>query len=285
MVPYNFHTHSSFSDGSNSSEDYILAAIKQNFKGLGFSEHSVLPFNNSFALQKGNETNYCNEVGRLKEKYKEQLEVYLALEADYIPGLNESFKELKERLKLDYLIGSVHLVGNNPDREQLWFIDGPRFETYDEGIDSVFNGNIREAVTAYWHQLNNMIENEEFDIIGHLDKIKMHNRGRWFDESTEWYTSLINETIDLIAQKDLMVEINTRGVYKKRSNTFFPGREIISQLNKNSVRVVLSSDAHNPSEISLCFDEAIRTIKECGYSEVWVYSNSSWVALPVKLPS
>lgn len=285
MIPYNFHTHSNFSDGSNSLEDYIQEAIKQKFKGLGFSEHSVIPFTNSFALQKGNEINYCHEVGRLKEKYKEQLEVSLALEADYIPGMNESFKELKERLKLDYLIGSVHLVGRNPDREQLWFIDGPRYETYDEGIESVFNGNIREAVTAYWHQLNRMIETEEFDIIGHLDKIKMHNKGRWFDESVRWHTSLIDETIELIAHKNLMVEINTRGVYKKRSSTFFPDREIISKLLKRSVRVVLSSDAHHPSELSLCFNDAIKTIKDCGYSEVYVYDNSGWVAFPIALPS
>jgi len=281
MILYNFHTHSSFSDGSNFSEDYILEALKQNFKGLGFSEHSVLPFHNSFALQVGNEMDYCNEIVRLKDKYKELLEVHLALEADYIPGMKESFKGLKERLKLDYIIGSVHLVGSAPERDRLWFIDGPRYETYDEGIDSVYNGNIRKAVTAYWHQLNSMIETEEFDIIGHLDKIKMHNKGRWFDESAEWYTSLIDETIDLITQKDLMVEINTRGVYKKRSSTFFPGREIISKLHKRGVRVVLSSDAHNPSEISLCFDDAQGTIKDCGYSEVWVYSNSVWIALPV----
>lgn len=285
MIPYNYHTHSSFSDGSNTSEDYILEALKQKFKGLGFSEHSVLPFINNFALQQDNEINYCSEINRLKEKYKGQLEVFLALEADYIPGMNESFKELKGRLSLDYIIGSVHLVGSSPVRDQLWFIDGPRYETYDEGIRKMFAGNIKKAVTLYWHQVNQMIENEEFDIVGHLDKIKMHNKGRWFDENADWYIQLIDETLDLIAQKNLMVEINTRGIYKKRSTSFFPGKEIITKLNQKGIRVVLSSDAHNPSEISLCFNEALITLKECGYTDVWIYSDSVWNALPIKLPS
>lgn len=281
MILYNYHTHSSYSDGSNSPEDYIIEALNQKFKGIGFSEHSVLPFANEFALQPDYEINYCDEISRLKEKYKGELEVLMALEADYIPGLNESFAELKERLSLDYIIGSVHLVGNFPKRDQLWFIDGPKYEIYDEGINRVFEGNARKAVTAYWHQVNHMIENEEFDIIGHLDKIKMHNKNRWFEEDETWYQSLVDETIDLIAQKDLLVEINTRGIYKKRSNDLFPNKEIMRKLNKKSVRIVLSSDAHHPSEISLGFMEALDTIKECGYSNLWVYSDLSWVETPI----
>ncbi len=281
MILYNYHTHSSFSDGSNPPEDYILEALKQKFKGIGFSEHSVLPFENEFALQSYNEINYQNEIIRLKEKYRGELEVHLALEADFIPGINESFAKLKERLKLDYIIGSVHLVGNLPIKDQLWFIDGPRYETYDEGIKRVFGGNVRKAVTAYWHQLNQMIEKEEFDIIGHLDKIKMHNKNRWFDEKGTWYEALIDETIDLIAQKDLLVEINTRGIYKKRSDDLFPGKEIIRKMNKKGVKIVISSDAHHPSEISLLFKEAKDTIKQCGYSNQWIFSESSWVDTPI----
>lgn len=286
ITKYNFHTHSYFSDGARQPEEYVIEALKQGFKGLGFSEHSVLPFANTFALQQGREDEYCDEIRRLKVAYNGLVSVYTGMEADYIPGISDNLRGLKNRLQLDYIIGSVHLVKGPAGTDKLWFIDGPKRETYDEGIEQVFDGDIKKAVTAYWYQVNSMVENEEFDVVGHLDKIKMHNRGgRWFDESSGWYTALVDESVDLIAQKGLLVEINTRGIYKGRSDTFFPGEEILRKLNGKGVRIVLSSDAHHPSEIGLYFSEAIEMLKQCGYYSAWIYDSSGWTELPFSLGS
>jgi histidinol-phosphatase (PHP family) len=283
VTKYNFHTHSYFSDGARAPEEYVIEALKQGFKGLGFSEHSVLPFANTFALQQGREAEYCEEISRLKVAYNGLVSVYTGMEADYIPEISENLRGLKNRLQLDYIIGSVHLVKGPAGKDKLWFIDGPKRETYDEGIEQVFDGDIKAAITAYWHQVNRMIENEEFDVVGHLDKIKMHNKGRWFDESSGWYTALVDETIELIAQKDLLVEINTRGIYKGRSETFFPGEEILKKLNEKGVRIVLSSDAHHPTEIALYFNEAIEMLKQCGYTSAWIFEDSLWTELPLNM--
>ena len=53
----------------------------------------------------------------------------------------------------------------------MWFIDGPKPETYDEGLKNVFENNIHLAVRTYFQQINEMIINQRFDIIGHFDKI------------------------------------------------------------------------------------------------------------------
>ncbi len=266
--------HSKFSDGACVPEDYIVEAIRQQFKGLGFSEHSVLPFSNSFALK--NEVEYCAEVDRLRNKYNKQINLYISLEADFIPGMSESMSSLKKRLDLDYIIGSVHLVREFADSLDLWFIDGPLVQTYDDGINNIYGGNAKKAVTAYWQQVNQMIMEEQFDLIGHLDKIKMHNKGRWFNEDDRWYLSLVNETIDLIKEKRILVEINTRGKYKKRSETFFPGDYILKRLKDAGIGIVISSDAHHPSEISLCFDEAIKTLKGIGYRSSFIFEKKEW---------
>jgi len=277
---YNYHTHTRFSDGSDHPEAYINEALKQNFSSLGFSEHSVLPFENSFALQPGNEQAYIDEIERLRLEYRDRLQIYTAFEADFVPGISEGFRTLKQQFNLDYLIGSVHLV-KSPHEGKLWFIDGSRRETYDQGLNELFEGNIRKGVTAYWHQVNKMIENEEFDIIGHLDKIKMHNQGRWFSEDDKWYISLVNETIELIASKKLIVEINTRGIYKGRSQSLFPGEYIIRQLRQNNIPVVISSDAHQPVEISKLFEMARIELQRCGYRSVAWFTDSGWTELPL----
>lgn len=270
----NYHTHSYFSDGSAEPVEYIEEAIRQGFSSLGFSEHSALPFENTFALKNGSEQAYVTEIRRLRDLYKDRLEVLLALEADYIPVLSTGFQEQKAALGLDYVIGSVHLV-KNPDGE-LWFIDGPKREIYDNGLNQLFGGDIRKGVTAYWHQINQMLEEEQFEIIGHFDKIKMHNQGRWFSEDESWYTRLVNETIDLIEEKGVIVEVNTRGIYKGRSTSLFPGEFILRQLSERNIPVILSSDAHHPSEISMYFDEARKVIKSCGLKIIRVFDNGNW---------
>ena len=272
---YNYHTHSRFSDGSSEPAEYIEEAIRQGFTSLGFSEHSVLPFENTFALQAGTEHAYVKEIKRLQGLYAGRLNILLALEADYIPGLSYGFSALKSNLGLDYIIGSVHLVKNSHN-DVLWFIDGPKRETYDHGLNELFGGHIRKGVTAYWQQINRMIQEEEFDIIGHMDKIKMHNQGRWFNEEEPWYLDLVNETIALIAEKDLIVEVNTRGIYKGRSETLFPGEYILGGLKERGVRITLSSDAHQPHELSLWFEEAITTIKSCGFKMLSTLTEGNW---------
>ena len=270
----NYHTHSRFSDGSAEPVEYIEEAILQGFTSLGFSEHSALPFENTFALKNGSEQKYVTEINRLRELYNDRLEVLLALEADYIPGISTGFQEQKVALGLDYVIGSVHLV-KNPDGE-LWFIDGPKRETYDNGLNQLFGGDIRKGVTAYWHQINQMLQEEKFEIIGHFDKIKMHNQGRWFNEDESWYTRLVNETIDLIDEKGVMVEVNTRGIYKGRSTSLFPGEVILRQLSERNIPVILSSDAHHPSEISLYFEEALEVMRSCGLKSIRVFDEGKW---------
>ncbi|GAP41921.1 histidinol phosphate phosphatase, HisJ family [Lentimicrobium saccharophilum] len=272
---HNYHTHTHYSDGSSAPVEYIEEAVRQGFSALGFSEHSVLPFENTFALKPGSEAAYTSEIRKLRETFSDRIEVLLALEADYIPTLSTGFEKLKQSLGLDYIIGSVHLVGNSyPDN--LWFIDGPKRETYDEGLKQFYNGDIRKAVTAYWHQINSMLENESFAIIGHLDKIKMHNQGRWFREDEKWYASLVNETLALIAEKEVIVEVNTRGIYKGRSDSLFPGETILRIIHERNIPVTISSDAHQPSEISLLFGQAEEMLKKCGIRSVSRYNHGIW---------
>lgn len=279
----NYHTHTRFSDGSSEPVEYVEEAIRQGFTTLGFSEHAVIPFENTFALQPGTESAWVTEIHRLRDAYKNKLQILLALEADYIPGISSAFAGLKSTLGLDYIIGSVHLV-KNFETGKLWFIDGPKRETYDKGLNELFGNDIRKGVTAYWHQINRMIEEEEFDILGHPDKIKMHNQGRWFSEEDAWYLDLVNETIALIAAKDLVVEVNTRGIYKGRSKSLFPGRYILTKLNERGVKIILSSDAHKPHELSLGFSEAKEVIKSCGFRELSVFTGGEWISTSLDLP-
>ena len=271
----NHHTHSLYSDGSSQPEEYILEAISKGFNILGFTEHSPLHFENSFSFRKENKEEYLALMQSLKKKYGSQIAIYSGMEMDYIPGMSENFSKIKSEYKLDYLIGSVHLV-RPENNEELWFTDGPNYETYDKGLNELFAGDIRKAVTRYYHQLNEMIETQHFDVIGHFDKIKMHNRDRFFKEDEPWYMALVSETLDLMQDRDVIVEVNTRGIYKQRSETTYPGLDILKQVKKLRIPVMVNSDAHKPHELDGEFGYGFSILKEAGIDEVVYFKGNGW---------
>ncbi|MCE1200537.1 MAG: histidinol-phosphatase [Bacteroidia bacterium] len=280
MIGYNFHTHTYYSDGRDTPEAFVRQAIALGMKALGFSEHSPLPFDNKFSIKEKDLKNYAAEVRQLAEAYQDRLDIFLSIEMDYIPGLSENYDSLRQRAGLDYVIGSVHLVGSDRE-ENLWFTDGPDVAVYDAGLQQFYGGDIRRAVKSFYDQTNEMIETQQFDVIGHWDKIKMHNQNRYFTEDEVWYKKLALETLELIDSKGLIAEVNTRGLYKKRSDSLYPSQWLLRAMNERQVPVIISSDAHHPSELMLEFDIAVRAVKDAGYRSVLVFGSKGWQEKPL----
>ncbi len=273
---YNLHTHTFYSDGKSQPREMVEEAIRQGFIALGFSEHSPLPFDNDFSVKQDDMPKYVEEIHQLKNEYGDRIDLYCALEADYITGTSEPFAVTQEKYHLDYLIGGVHLVGQSADPDEIWFIDGPKREVYDDGLQRFFDGDIRRAVRRFYEQSNEMIEYEKFDIIAHFDKIKMHNRGRYFSEDEAWYRKLALETLDLIRQKGLVMEINTRGIYKKRYDGFYPSPWLMEAACQMGVSAIVSADAHRYEELSLEFDAAEEALRKAGYRSVVCWNGNGW---------
>jgi histidinol-phosphatase (PHP family) len=268
MNLFNLHTHSRFCDGKEEPEEYVKQAITLGFHTLGFSSHAPVPFENNFSLKEEKMDEYFSTIRALDEKYKDRINILLSMEIDYIPGITRTFAEFSKAGNLDYTIGGVHLV-RNKEIEKLWFIDGSKQETYDDGLQKLFNGHIRKGVEAYYNQIIEMVATQKPDIIAHLDKIKMHNKNRYFTEEEGWYKDLVWETLKYISDEtDCIIEVNTRGLYKKRSDTFFPGTAILEQIHHLKIPITLSSDAHHPSELNGYYDEANQILREIGFKEL-----------------
>ncbi|MBM3435649.1 MAG: histidinol-phosphatase [Bacteroidetes bacterium] len=272
MNYFNLHTHSHFCDGKEAPEEYVKRAIELGFHTLGFSSHAPVPFENNFSLKEERMDEYISAIRDLGKKYAGKIEILLSMEIDFIPGITQKFDEFKTPGNLDYTIGGIHLV-RNKDKKDFWFIDGPKQESYDNGLKNIFNDHIRHGVEAYYNQVIEMIITQKPDIIAHLDKIKMHNKNRFFSEDEKWYREAVWKTLKTIAnQAGYIVEVNTRGLYKKRADTFFPSPEILGQIHHLKIPVTLSSDAHQPQELDGYFPEAISILKEIGFRELVYFS-------------
>jgi histidinol-phosphatase (PHP family) len=268
MQYFNLHTHSRFCDGKEEPETYVRQAIDLGFHTLGFSSHAPVPFENTFALKEEQMTEYFSAIMNLKEKFRDQIKLLLSLEIDYIPGITRGFDDFSKAGNLDYVIGGVHLVRES-GIEALWFIDGSKQETYDKGLQQLYKGNARKGVEAYYRQVMEMVATQKPDIIAHLDKIKMHNKDRYFSEEESWYKDMVWKTLKFIAsESDCIAEVNTRGLYKQRSDTYFPSPAVLEQIHHLKIPVTISTDAHHPDELSLFFPEAAAMLKEIGFREL-----------------
>lgn len=263
MKKVNYHTHSRYCDGRGELREYVEAAISKGFTHLGFSGHSPMPFESSVAIAGAEYGNYCSEIRKLKEEYSAQIKIFLGLEIDYIPGILDDFGHLVKEGNLDYCIGSVHLVNRNCGHD-LWFIDGKSPDPYDEGLRDIFGGNVKEAVTAFFRQNCEMIETQRPTIVGHFDKIVMHNKNRFFDIGEPWFRTLVMDTVELIRETGCICEINTRGLYKGRYCDFYPSKETIREMNRRNIPVVVSTDAHQPSDLDM-FEGAYEFLREIEY--------------------
>ncbi|HPE87780.1 MAG: histidinol-phosphatase [Bacteroidales bacterium] len=281
MDKTNFHTHSLYCDGKAPLEAFVRTALNHHFSVLGFSSHAPVPFSNGFAVAEDQLPVYCREVRALQEKYAEQIQIFLGLEADYIPGVTRSFSALRASCGLDYIIGSVHLVVN-PDKKGLWFIDGPRVSTYDNGLKMLFDNDIRAAVGAYYTQIQQMIRAGAFEIIGHLDKIVMHNNHRFFSTDAPWYTTLMTETLEQIRQQNLIVEVNPRGRYKGRCSNLFPEEKWLPVIREMKIPVMLNSDAHHPDDLMKEYDYSLAAIRAAGFSYLHIYDGANFIEQEIR---
>ena len=270
----NYHTHTHFCDGKENMRFFVEKAIALQFNHLGFSPHAPILDIYTFTLTKDEIPVYVKEV-EFYQKHYPQIQIFKGMECDFIPEVTQDFSYYKNHFNLDYIIGGVHLI-KVPNSSDMWFIDGPKRATYDEGIAQFFNHDIKKAVTCFWEQTYEMIETQKFDIIAHLDKIKMHNQNRFFKEDEDWYRKLVDHAIDLIVKNQLIVEINSRGIYRLRCDSFYPSDYILEKLARAKAPVVISSDAHKAEELPLYYEEAKAKWQGFGVNTLSVLENKTW---------
>jgi histidinol-phosphatase (PHP family) len=271
----NYHSHSHYCDGVLTPEDQVKGALEQDVKIFGFSSHCPVPFENAWSMKSEKLKEYLDETRLLKENYAGKIELYQGLEIDYVPGVC-TISEFSGQL--DYSIGSVHYVDLNWNGEP-WEIDGST-EGFLKGMVEVHDGDIRKVIERYYALIREMVQTDCPDIVGHLDKIKMHNlHETLFSESDQWYQEAVEATLETIARAECVVEINTRGLYKRDLDSY-PSEWVLRRMFEMNIPVMINSDSHAPEEITARFSDAARRLRRAGYRFLRVFSDREWKDIP-----
>jgi histidinol-phosphatase (PHP family) len=277
----NYHTHSTWCDGKASLEEMVQAAIQADLKILGFSSHSMYPFGTNWHLQPRCTTDYCTAVQTLQKKYKDQIEILVGFEADYLPPVSFPEKERYAEFKPDFLIGSVHFITDESLHHDCFTVDGSCKEL-EAGIQNCFNGDTKKAVQVYFATQRDMISRGGFDIIGHLDVIRKRNDSmHLFNENDSWYKKELDATAKTVAKSGLIAEINTGGMARAGLKTPYPSPDFLTLLNQYNVPIMINSDAHQTNGIAYKFEFAAQYARNAGYKEVQYLTKGIWKHTPL----
>lgn len=270
----NYHSHTHYCDGNHAPGNYILKAMELGLKAYGFSSHAPVNFKTEWCMKNDKIQMYLDEIAGLKEKYKSEIEIYLGLEIDYIPGIAGRMKQLFDR-KLDFFIGSIHFVDSFFDGTH-WNIDTSA-ELFESGLKNIFGGDFRKAAERFFDLNQQMIEEDKPDVIGHMDKIKMFNTNeRYFRQRDKWYKDRVEYLLQIIKEKGTIVEVNTRGFYRYNQLDLYPSQWIIEMLAKKDIPIVLNSDSHKPEEIIAGFEYAVEKLKKARVKCLWALIDNRW---------
>ncbi len=276
----NYHTHSHYDDGEGEIEDYIRAAIAAGFDSYGVSCHAPVPIptGDEWMMPLDQLPAYVAEVRGLQATYRDCLAMYMGLELDYAPGLQEYYRTTLQPHGFDYFVGSVHYVGTD-GAGVPWCVDesAARFA---EGLESGYGGDIRRAVEKYYGLQREMVGTPGVAIVGHMDKLKMWNVGeRYFRESDPWYVAAVEETLQAFKAGGLIVELNTKGLRIEIAAPY-PAPWILARCKVLEIPVQVNTDAHAPDEIAAKFPEAAAILRDAGITEVAYRDGDRWLLRP-----
>lgn len=273
----NYHGHCHFCDGKQEPEVYVKKAIESGMKVLGISSHAPVGFDTDWNMNEEKLPEYLNVLSSLKQKYQDKIKLLTSMEVDYIPGEAGPGHSRVVKSDLDYVVGSVHFVDAYPNGSHFSIDDST--EDFERGLKDIFGGDIKKLVKRYFELQKEMLSQQPPHILGHMDKVRMHNRNRFFfDEKADWYLDEVRSTMKLAAENGVVVEINTK--YFERAGITFPSQAHFEWMANEKIPVTLSSDAHHPDKLLSGFKEILELVEKAGISELWHYHGNGQTFAP-----
>jgi histidinol-phosphatase (PHP family) len=241
---------------ADNAERYRAVASERGIEELGVAEH-VYRFTQALDVwqhelwrdsARDDLDAYCAFV-------REETDLRLGIEADFIPGREDRMAELLAAREFDYVVGSIHFVGDGAldyDRYDIW----SAASSPDKVWRTYFDWLAQAAVSGM------------FDILAHPDLVKYWGRERPRpDRDLRYFYEMAMEGI---AESGIAVEVSTAGL-RKPVGELYPARAFLEMVVDAGNPIALSSDAHTPEDLGRDYDRALAVLEELGVTQLAVF--------------
>lgn len=223
----NYHTHTwRCLHASGTEREYVENAIEGGLKILGFSDHTPMPYADGYAsnvkMRVDQLEDYVDTILRLKQEYKEDIEIHLGLEVEYYPRYFESLLSITGQYPIEYFLLAQHFLDNE--------------------IGDFFCGvptDDPKRLEKYCAQTMEALETGCFTYFAHPDLLNFTGDKRVYDEH-------MRNLCRFAKKLDVPLEINFLGIWDKRH---YPNPEFWKIAGEVGNKVIFGADAHQPEKV------------------------------------
>ena len=250
MQNFNYHTHTyrcGHADYTMSDEDFVKELIKKRFKKITFTDHCPdkegIDKRTNMRMKYSNKNEYLDSIKRLKDKYKNIIEIETGYEVEYLPGQEQNLLELKE--EVDKIILGQHFIYND-DNNLLKIFRHHSFTDND--------------IIKYADYIDMSMKNNIPDIIAHPD-LYMLSRNT-FGKVEEEVAHIICKSAE---KHNIPLEINLNEPFlylsgiKNKVN--YPSKGFWKVASKYNIKVLYGIDAHYKEQIR-AYEQSIKVANE-----------------------
>ena len=239
-------------------ERYRLLAQERGIDELGVSEHIYRftqalelwrhPFWEGFA--RDDLDAYCAFV-------REQTDLRLGIEADFVPGAEDRTAELLQARDFDYVIGSVHFIREGAvdmDDYTVWDPRDPRRSP-------------EQIWRRYFETVAESARSGLFDLIAHPDLVKYWGPARPERTPEGDLRRFYEPAVEAFLEAGVAVEVSTAGL-RKPAGEIYPSRPFLEMCVEAGLPLALSNNAHRPQDLGAGYDRALELLDELGVTEL-----------------
>ena len=264
LTDYHVHLRPDSVDASPASEFFTAAnaeryrevARERGIAELGVSEH-VYRFRQALEVWDHELWRHSarDDIDAYCAFVREETDLRLGIEADFIPGRENRMAALLEAREWDYVVGSIHFIGDGA-------VDYDRYDVW-AGFDSP-----EKVWRTYFEWLGEAAASGMFDILAHPDLVKYWGRQRpWPDRDLRHFYELAMEGI---ASSGVAIEVSTAGL-RKPVGEIYPAPAFLEMAIDAGNPIALSSDAHTPADLGRDYDRALELLDGLGVRELAVF--------------
>ena len=263
----NLHTHTTFCDGKSTAEETVKSAIKKGFCSLGFSGHGYTEFELTSCMK--DEDGYIKEINRLKDAYKDKIEIYLGTEEDAFAPVDRS--------KYEYIIGSSHFVRSKGAIVPIDLEAG----CIDRCL-AAFDGSVEALSESYYSTFCDYLLRRRPDVVGHFDLLTKYDEvkeQRFLGNPT--HDRIAEYFIERVAKEGLLFEVNTGAISRGYRTLPYPAVNLLHKIKKAGAPITITSDCHNAEYLDCFFKEAKVILHEVGFKETTILCNHKFTKIPL----
>lgn len=248
-------------------ERYRTVATERGVQELGVAEH-VYRFRQ--ALEVWDHELWRESAADDLDAYcafvREETDLRLGIEADFVAGREDRMAELLAARDWDYVVGSVHFLGDDA-------LDHPDYDIWDHHAS-----HPERVWERYFEWLGEAARSGMFDILAHPDLVKMWGRDRPQPDGD--LRRFYERAMDGIAESGIAVELSTAGL-RKPTGELYPARAFLEMIVDAGNPIALSSDAHVPDQLAYGYDQALEVLEQVGVTHLAVFDRRERRLAPI----